>query len=182
MSGASGLGSCSRSAALALLLIATPGAYAQVNAGRGPVSLTAEGYVNATTALACEQSFTSSAKDGGLRIDAALRTLLRWSNPSGPDIGVRAVIEGSPEDKFDLAEASLLIFGRGGRLEIGDRQGLPDVLLGYAPPITHGAPPADNPLTFIEQRANRDAAQIYHHHSAPLPAVPLYLRYLRLTL
>ena len=52
----------------------------------------------------------------------------------------------------------------------------------FALPITHGAPAADDPLIFIEQRADRDAAQFYHHHVAPLSAVPLYLRHLRLTL
>jgi hypothetical protein len=49
-------------------------------------------------------------------------------------------------------------------------------------PITHGAPPLTNLIAFIEQRANQNAAQLYQRHSAPLPAVPLYLRHLRLTL
>lgn len=104
-----------------------------MNVVRGPLSLSTEGYVNATTAFSGEHSFSGSVNDGNLRVDAALRVLGRWANPTGPDIGVRAVVERSPEDHFDLAEASLLIFGRAGRLEAGDRQGLPDVLLGYAP-------------------------------------------------
>jgi hypothetical protein len=49
-------------------------------------------------------------------------------------------------------------------------------------PITQGAPLAANLIAFIEQRANQNAARLYQHHSAPLPAVPLYLRHLRLTL
>jgi hypothetical protein len=116
-----------------LLLIGAPSIQAQVSLTRGPVSLTTEGYANATTAFVLEHAVASSVNDGDLRLDAALRALLRWSNASGPDIGVRAVVEGSREDTFDLAEASFLIFGRAGRLEIGERQGLPDVLLGYAP-------------------------------------------------
>lgn len=108
-------------------------AFAQVNVERGPVTLALEGYANFTTGYADLSNRGDQFKDGNLRVDAAARALARWSNPAGPDIGIRAVVEASPEDHFDLAEASLLIFGRGGRLEIGDRQGLPDVLLGYAP-------------------------------------------------
>jgi predicted porin len=43
------------------------------------------------------------------------------------------VVESSPEDRFNLAEASILLSGSHGRLEVGQRQGLPDVLTGYAP-------------------------------------------------
>jgi predicted porin len=42
-------------------------------------------------------------------------------------------IESAPQNRLRLAEASILIFGKAGRLEIGERQGLPDVLTGYAP-------------------------------------------------
>ncbi|MEJ0039254.1 MAG: porin [Gammaproteobacteria bacterium] len=124
-------------ATLALLLCAQ-GAHAQINASVDSFELTLEGYANATTAFANERSSNVSIEDGDPRVDAALRALLRWTNVSGPDVGLRAVVERSPEKGADLAETSLLIFGHGGRLEIGDRQGLPDVLLGYAP----------NPFTF----------------------------------
>ncbi len=95
--------------------------------------LTLEGYANTTTGSS--QSVTPDDRNGSedLRIDAALRGLARWKNPSGPDVGLRAVIESSPEDRLNLAEASLLVFGQAGRLEIGKRPGLPDVLTGYAP-------------------------------------------------
>jgi hypothetical protein len=49
-------------------------------------------------------------------------------------------------------------------------------------PIAHGAPPANNLAAANEQRAHRDAVHLYYYGSAPLPAVPLYLRHLRLTL
>src|SRR6266852_2588800 len=95
--------------------------------------LTLEGYANTTTGSS--QSVTPDDRNGSedLRIDAALRGLARWKNPAGPDVGLRAVLESSPEDRLNLAEASLLVFGRAGRLEIGKRPGLPDVLMGYAP-------------------------------------------------
>lgn len=115
------------------LLGAASTAYAQVNIGRGAIELTVEGYANATTGAADLRADSDDFDDGDLRVDAAIRALARWQNPSGPDAGVRLVVEGSPEDEVDLAEASLLLFGGAGRVEIGDRQGLPDVLTGYAP-------------------------------------------------
>ncbi|MEJ1962781.1 MAG: hypothetical protein WDO56_15030 [Gammaproteobacteria bacterium] len=120
-------------AAAALLLTCAPGVHAQVNATFHPFELTLEGYANATAAFDGESSPGVSVDDRDLRVDAALRALVRFSSVSGPDFGLRAVIERSAEEGLELAEASVLIFGQGGRLEIGDRQGLPDVLLGYAP-------------------------------------------------
>lgn len=122
------------SCVLALLAIAAAApASAQLNAQRGSVALTLEGYANLTSGYADLRVPEDPFEDGNLRVDAALRALARWSNPGGPDIGLRVALESSPEEELDVAEASVLIFGRGGRLEIGDRQGLPDVLLGYAP-------------------------------------------------
>ena len=36
-------------------------------------------------------------------------------------------------DFAELGEYSVLVLGRWGRLEVGERQGLPDVLTGFAP-------------------------------------------------
>jgi hypothetical protein len=115
------------------LMAAAAPTLAQVNVQRGPLALALEGYANLTTGFADLGTRGDRFEDGNPRVDAAARALARWANPAGPDIGVRVAIETSPEDELNLAEASVLIFGRGGRLEIGDRQGLPDVLLGYAP-------------------------------------------------
>jgi hypothetical protein len=115
------------------LLCAAPATYAQVSLEHGPIELTVEGYANATTGAGDLRLDSDDFDDGDLRIDAAIRALARWHNPSGPDAGLRLVVESSPEDEFDLAEASVLLFGDAGRIEIGDRQGLPDVLTGYAP-------------------------------------------------
>ncbi len=119
-----------------LWLIVLPLAYpvgAQVIRHGEHLDLTLEGYANTTAGYS--QSGTPDDRNGSedLRIDAALRGLARWKNPAGPDVGLRAVLESSPEDRLNLAEASLLVFGRAGRLEIGKRPGLPDVLTGYAP-------------------------------------------------
>jgi hypothetical protein len=70
---------------------------------------------------------------GRLRTDLGVRALGRINVADGPDLGLRVVAESSPEDRLALPEASVLLFGRGGRLEFGGRQGLPDVLTGYAP-------------------------------------------------
>src|SRR5713101_6113367 len=119
-----------------LWLIVLPLAYpvgAQVIRHGEHLDLTLEGYANTTAGYS--QSGTPDDRNGSedLRIDAALRGLARWKNPSGPDVGLRAVLDSSPEDRLNLAEASLLVFGKAGRLEIGKRPGLPDVLTGYAP-------------------------------------------------
>jgi hypothetical protein len=114
------------------LSVALP-ASAQVIRRSEQLDLTLEGYVNATGSdfASGEGKDRVGAETG--RVDAALRGLARWKNPAGPDVGLRVVVETSPEDRLDLAEASLLIFGNAGRLEIGKRPGLPDVLTGYAP-------------------------------------------------
>src|SRR6266403_3015608 len=119
-----------------LLLIALPladSSAAQIVCRGEHIDLTLEGYANATAGFS--ESGAPPDRDRGedVRLDAALRALARWKNTSGPDVGLRAVVESSPENHGRLAEASLLIFGKAGRLEIGERPGLPDVLTGYAP-------------------------------------------------
>jgi len=119
-----------------LWLIALALAYpvgAQVIRRGEHIDLTLEGYVNTTAVFSESVAPADRDHNNDLRVDAALRALARWRNPSGPDVGVRAVIEGPPENHLRLAEASLLIFGKAGRLEIGERPGLPGVLTGYAP-------------------------------------------------
>jgi hypothetical protein len=115
-----------------VLLGAAPAVYAQVAVERGPIEFTMEGYANVTTG-AGDLLLGTDGFDDGLRVDAAFRGLARWRNPSGADAGLRLVVEASPENDVEVAEASVLIFGETGRVEIGDRQGLPDVLTGYAP-------------------------------------------------
>ena len=95
--------------------------------------LTVEGYANVTMSVADGLSVGSAGDGNGVRADLALRALGRIKLDSGPDLGIRLVTESSPENRLELSEASLLLFGSRGRLEIGDRQGLPDVLTGYAP-------------------------------------------------
>lgn len=100
-------------------------AFAQVNSQSGSLALTVEGYANVTAG--------ESAYETGLRADLAVRALGQLKLDNGPDLGVRVVVESSPEDRLVLSEASLLLSGSHGRLELGQRQGLPDVLTGYAP-------------------------------------------------
>jgi hypothetical protein len=66
------------------------------------------------------------------RIDSGLRVLGRTTLGQGPALGVRLSVEGSDSD-IRLTEASVLLFDGHGRVEIGERMGLPDVLTGYAP-------------------------------------------------
>lgn len=108
-------------------------AFAQQTLGSDRYALTVEGYANVTTAIADGLNVGSARSGDDVRADLAFRALGQIKFESGPDLGVRLVVESSPEDRLNLSEASLLLFGSGGRLEIGDRQGLPDVLTGYAP-------------------------------------------------
>lgn len=108
-------------------------AFAQQTLQSERYALTVEGYANITTAIA--DGFNVGSADSGddVRADLAFRVLGQIKFENGPDLGVRLVAESSPEDRLNLSEASLLLLGSAGRLEIGDRQGLPDVLTGYAP-------------------------------------------------
>jgi hypothetical protein len=110
-------------AGIAALICVQP-AFAQLTTQSDRFGLTVEGYANLTSDLADADE---------LRADLAIRTLAQLKFEGGPDLGIRLVAESSPEDRLDLAEASLLLSGGHGRLEIGERQGLPDVLTGYAP-------------------------------------------------
>jgi hypothetical protein len=98
-----------------------------------PYVLTVEGYANFTTSIADGLSLGGAGNVDDVRADLALRALGQIKLDNGPDIGIRLVAESSPENRLELSEASLLLFGSRGRLEIGDRQGLPEVLTGYAP-------------------------------------------------
>src|SRR5262245_21244721 len=108
-------------------------AHAQVAFDYGTIKTTVEAYVNATGASTDGDDGDLAPETQDLRVDAALRVLVRADRRDGPDWGVRLVAEVSPERDLELAEASLLVFGAHGRLEFGERQGLPDVLTGYAP-------------------------------------------------
>ena len=96
----------------------------------GQTNLTVEAFANATAGLGAADDLGAGRDDA--RLDGALRLLARRDFVAGPDLGARVVLRTSPEDRLEIGEASLLLLGKGGRLEFGDRQGLPDVLVGYA--------------------------------------------------
>lgn len=101
-------------------------ASAQVVLNREPLQLTIEGFGNFTVAAVEGDAADASNVSAGLRALGILRSRTDWK------VGARASVE-SFEDSVRLREASLLLIGAGGRLEIGERMGLPDVLTGYAP-------------------------------------------------
>jgi Gram-negative porin len=116
--------------ALALLTTASA-ANSQVVLNAAPAQLTVEAYANFTAGNASEAE-TSSMSADETRFDGGARVLGRLSLDDGPDIGLRLSAEVN-EDEARLVEASVLLFGGNGRLEFGERMGLPDVLTGYAP-------------------------------------------------
>lgn len=114
--------------ALGTLAFVTP-VTAQVVIDLDPAQLTLEGYMNLTTAGPDDGGSSTSdmfLTTGGVRALGRVRLAELW------DIGARLTFESVDED-LRVQEASILLFGAGGRLEIGDRMGLPDVLTGYAP-------------------------------------------------
>ena len=113
--------------AFALLAVA-PAAVSQVVLNSGSAQLTVEAYTNFTAGTT--NVHPTSADDS--RFDGGARLLGRIRHDDWPDVGLRLSAEAN-EDGARLVEASVLLFGGNGRLEIGERMGLPDVLTGYAP-------------------------------------------------
>jgi hypothetical protein len=124
---------CTPLAALWLVgfaVVLPPQARSQVALESDRGRLTVEGFANFTGARADAASDPQTLDDG--RLDTGLRILGRTSLGEGPTLGVRLSVEGSDAD-IRLTEASVLLFDGHGRIEIGERMGLPDVLTGYAP-------------------------------------------------
>lgn len=113
--------------ALALSLVASQSAQAQIVLSNEATQLTVEGFANFS---AGDAGFGSHYDE--TRVDGGARLLGRLRFEDWPDVGFRLAAE-VDEDAAQLVEASVLVFGGNGRLEIGERPGLPDVLSGYAP-------------------------------------------------
>jgi hypothetical protein len=111
------------------LSVATRWAHAQVVLSSESAQITAEGYANFTGGI---QDLPGARSGNDVRFDGGVRLLGQLRLQSSPDVGVRLVAESS-DDGAQLVEASVLLFGGRGRLEVGERPGLPDVLTGYAP-------------------------------------------------
>jgi hypothetical protein len=118
--------------ALALTVCAGT-AFAQERYEFGNAQLTVEAFGNLTAGTTSGDSVAGGASADSWRFDGALRLLGRMHFDGAPDFGARVVVQTSPEDRLQLGEASVLLLSGSGRLEIGDRMGLPDVLTGYAP-------------------------------------------------
>jgi hypothetical protein len=100
---------------------------------RGNARLTVEAFGNLTTGTHSDESVASGPEADDWRFDGALRLLGRVRFDGGLDLGARVVVQSSPEERLEVGESSLLLISQFGRLEAGDRMGLPDVLTGYAP-------------------------------------------------
>lgn len=94
--------------------------------GNEATNLTIEAYANTSTGISGNDAF---------QFDGAIRLLGVLPVASQSKLGARAVIEALAGERsdVDVGELSLLWLDRWGRIEYGERQGLPDVLLGYAP-------------------------------------------------
>ena len=114
--------------ALALWL-AAQSSQAQIVLSTQATQLTIEGFANFSAGDAGRYDGT---RDEDIRFDGGVRTLGRFRFDEWPDIGLRFAAEIN-EDDAELVEASILVVGGKGRIEIGERPGLPDVLTGYAP-------------------------------------------------
>ena len=122
----------SRNAAVSLLpLILLP---FNVNAGvlikHPDFSVVADAYINLTTGNAADNTDAVAA-------DADIRLLGLHETEEGNKYGGRITFEstsaGSNNSDPEIGEVSLLAQSDWGRIELGERQGLPDVLTGFAP-------------------------------------------------
>jgi hypothetical protein len=95
------------------------------------MQVTTEAFANFTAGDQTESVARGAAADNA-QFDGGVRVLSRFKIEQGPDIGLRLAVQAT-DDEVRLVEASVLLFGGNGRLEIGERMGLPDVLTGYAP-------------------------------------------------
>lgn len=119
--------------ALALTLAASA-ADAQVTIARGSYGLTIEGFANLTTGGDAGSDAPYSTKEWSVRLDGAVRLVGLVNAADGFAFGPRVIVQSAPRDKLGVGERSLLFQGKKwGRFELGYRQGLPDVLIGYAP-------------------------------------------------
>lgn len=96
---------------------------------REPLELTLEGYGNFTVAAVADD--VADGPDAS-NVSTGLRALRLFKLRGARNIGARVSVE-SFEDDVRLREASVLLIRAGGRFEIGERMGLPDVLTGHAP-------------------------------------------------
>jgi hypothetical protein len=114
-----------------VLAAMAPTSYAQVLLDAGTAQFTTEAFANFTAGDDAGGNAPGAAADNS-RFDGGARLLSRFNLEQGPDIGIRVAVQAT-DDELRLTEASVLLFGGNGRLEIGERMGLPDVLTGYAP-------------------------------------------------
>lgn len=119
--------------ALVALALTAQFASAQVVIKQDPYSLTVEAYANLSAAHSQGEDKAPKARREDARVDAGLRLLGVLGPREGTRFGARVELLSTNEDAFEVGERSLLATGPWGRLELGKRRGLPDVLAGYAP-------------------------------------------------
>lgn len=123
-----------------MLCLAAAPVSGQVVLDRGGADLTVEAYANLTGAVARAdlggdlRGLPKGFADGAVRVYGRLKEG-DWS------FGPRVVVEAATDDALRFGERSLVLTHPWGRFELGYRQGLPDVLTGYAP----------NPFQFVSQ-------------------------------
>ncbi len=123
-------------ALLLLLIVAVPVASAEERLEIAGGELTTEAFANLTAGRSVNED-TAAGDDLDGRVDGQLRLLGLYQLGNGTQLGARVVVVGASgyggDEDVDFGERSLLVLGDWGRLEIGWRMGLPDVLTGYAP-------------------------------------------------
>ncbi len=107
-------------------------AYAQVSYEADVAKVTLEGFANVTAGWRSRGRDCGDCEEG-VSFDGALRALAVHSFADDSRAGARLVLQSSSSESFEIGEATLIYFNDLGRFEVGDRMGLPDVLLGYAP-------------------------------------------------
>ncbi len=111
----------------------SPTTSAQVVYEQGPYRLTVEAFANLTGAVNGGEDNVVDSDDADGRIDTEARFLGLYKTEAGYSFGGRVTVRADTDEELELGERSLLALGPWGRVEIGKRRGLPDILTGYGP-------------------------------------------------
>lgn len=108
-------------------------ARAQLEYQKLPYWLVVEAFANFTAGRNASEDNTPDPNRANARIDSGLRILGLRKFSDSLQIGPRVVVQADTDGTFASVEKSLIFLDTWGRVEVGDRRGLPAVLTGYAP-------------------------------------------------
>lgn len=139
--------------AIALMSTALPVA-SQLVYETTPYKLTVEAYANLTGAYNTGEDHARDRETSSGLIDAEMRFLGTIKTTRDLTIGSRVTLHATSDEAFEFGKRSFLVQSGWGRVELGKRRGLPDVLSGYAPNAYQFVPAEFGPQAFVAHCRN----------------------------